>query len=155
VSESLNLVIGSLGITLTSIVLVPKLLFAQTPQVHHHYHHASKIGNAYFNWDWGNSPSGSSTYLVVCGNPQFNYSRRMGGCANIDVFQENVSDKDSIAINDRLVIGKSYRACVAVDSHPSVHHGKGRWSSCTVFNMQRDINISFGVLSLRPTNFNH
>ncbi len=108
---------------------------------------SQKIGSAYISWEWGTSPQGSSTYLVICSDPDYNTNPDRGGdCNDIDVFNEKVNDLRNRSIRDRLVVGTRYRICITADNHPRI--GKDRWNSCNVITMQSKYQIRYDKSSM-------
>jgi hypothetical protein len=96
---------------------------------------------------WNFPDSGGAIYMNVCDNPDFNIDAQSGGCAEINVLNEVVTNNRSGTklITDRLKKGTPYKACLVADN---IHGKKGRWITCQNFTARDRLTISFSYSEL-------
>ena len=102
---------------------------------------------------WNFPGSGGATYLNICNKPNFNIDAQSGGCAEINVVNEVVTDNrmGTKLITDRLRVGTRYKACLVADN---IRDKKGRWIACKDFTAEDELTISFYDWRLKPVREN-
>jgi hypothetical protein len=104
---------------------------------------AQEVARMRFVWDF--APSGGAVYLNICNDPEFNISEQTGGCAEINVLNENVTANKSRTklVTDRLKEGESYKACIVADN--TFSDKRGRWIDCVDFVARNGRTISLSI----------
>jgi hypothetical protein len=104
---------------------------------------AQEVAKLRFIWDF--VPSSGAAYFNICSDPKININARTGGCAEIDVLNENVTAnrEKTRLVRDRLKEGKSYKACIVADN--TFSDKRGRWIDCVDFVARNGETISFSI----------
>jgi hypothetical protein len=94
---------------------------------------------------WNFVPSSGAAYLNICSDPEINRNAQTGGCAEINVLNENVTANKSRTklVTDRLKEGVPYKACIVADN--TFSDKRGRWIDCVDFVATNSKTISFSI----------
>jgi hypothetical protein len=97
---------------------------------------------------WFFADSGGAIYMNICTDPDFNTDAESGGCAEINVLNENVTSNRSGTklVTDRLAIGTAYKACLVADN---LNERKGRWITCQNFTASDKLTINLFFRDLK------
>lgn len=104
---------------------------------------AQEVVKARFVWDF--TPASGAVYFNICTDPFFNINERTGGCADINVANENVTqnrDRTKL-VSDRLKSGESYKACLVADN--TFSNRQGRWIQCFDFVASNNQTFRFSM----------
>lgn len=108
---------------------------------------AQEVVRARFVWDF--TPASGAVYFNICTDPSFNINESTGGCADINVANENVTQNRARTklVSDGLKSGVSYKACLVADN--TFSNREGRWIQCVDFVASNNRTIRFSMNSMR------
>lgn len=104
---------------------------------------AQEVVKMRFVWDF--VPSSGAAYFNICSDPKININAQTGGCAEINVLNQNVTANKSRTklVTDRLKEGESYKACIVADN--TFSDKRGRWIHCVDFVARNGQTISLSI----------
>jgi hypothetical protein len=107
-----------------------------------------QVNTARMRFTWTFTGLGGAIYMNICNDPDFNVDAESGGCAEINVLNENVTSNRSGTklVTDRLAKGTAYKACLVADN---LYERKGRWITCKDFTAEDKLTINFYFRDLK------